>query len=118
MKERRDSLLKQTQKMCQIVLKHIFVMKAKHPTLETTFRERTERRVIDHDNLSHESIVVNEVKMHFRFPGLSHSVVKHVQSTRFHKLIQKLRTTQIETLFNKIYDKIKHITHLVQNQRK
>ena len=34
MKERGDSLLKQTQKMCQIVVIHGFVMKAKHSTLE------------------------------------------------------------------------------------
>ena len=34
-KERGDSLLEQTQKMCQIVLKHVLVMKAKHSTLET-----------------------------------------------------------------------------------
>ena len=34
MKERGDSLLKQTQKMCQIVAKHVFVMKAKDSTLE------------------------------------------------------------------------------------
>ena len=34
MKERGDSLLKQTQKMCQIVLKHVLVMKAKYSTLE------------------------------------------------------------------------------------
>ena len=34
MKERGDSLLKQTQKMCQIVVRHVLVMKAKHSTLE------------------------------------------------------------------------------------
>ena len=34
MKERGDSLLKQRQKMCQIVVKHVLVMKAKHSTLE------------------------------------------------------------------------------------
>ena len=34
MKERGDSLLKQTQKMCQVVAKHVLVMKVKHSTLE------------------------------------------------------------------------------------
>ena len=34
MKEREDSLLKQTQKMCQIVVNHVLVMEAKHSTLE------------------------------------------------------------------------------------
>ena len=45
--------------------------------------------------------------MDFRIPGLPHSVVKHAQSTSVR-----------DTLFNKIYDKIKRITHLAQNQRK
>ena len=35
MKERGDSLVKQTQKMCQIVLKHVLFMTANHSTLET-----------------------------------------------------------------------------------
>ena len=35
MKERGDSLLEQTQKMCQIVLKHVLFIKATHSTLET-----------------------------------------------------------------------------------
>ena len=81
---------------------------------DKTLRERTERPVIDHDNLSHEKIMVNEADMDFRIPWLPHSVVKHAQSTS----VRKLRTTQIDTLFNKIYEKFKHITHLVQNQRK
>ena len=34
MKERGDSLVEQTQKMCQILLKHVLVMKVKHSTLE------------------------------------------------------------------------------------
>ena len=91
-------------------------MKAKRPTLEMkTLHERTVRSVIVHDE-SHESIMVNEADMDFRIPGLPHSVVKHVQSTSVRELIQKkLRTIQIDTLFNKIYDKINHLT---QNQSK
>ena len=91
MSERGDSLLRQTQKMCQIVLKHFLFMKAKHSTLETkTLRERTVRPVIDHDNLSHEKIMVNEADMDFRIPGLPHSVVKHAHSTSVRDLIQKI----------------------------
>ena len=43
---------------------------------DKTLRERTERPVIDHDNLSHEQIMVNEADMNFWIPGLPHSVVR------------------------------------------
>ena len=36
----------------------------------------------------------------------------------FENWFRKLRTIQIDMLFNKIYDKINHVTHLVWNQRK
>ena len=66
-------------------------MKAKRSTLEMKhIRERTERPVIDHDDLSHESIMVNEADMNFRIPGLPQSVVKHAQSTSVRELIQKI----------------------------
>ena len=55
---------------------------------DKTLRERTERPVIDHDNLSHEQIMVNEANMDFRIPG--HSVVKHAQSTSVREFIQKI----------------------------
>ena len=58
--------------------------------LETTLRQRTERPVIDHDNLSQEKIMVNEDDMDFRIPALPHSVVKHAQSTSVRELIQKI----------------------------
>ena len=45
---------------------------------------------IDHDDLSHEKIMVNEADMDFRIPGLPHSVVKHAQSTSVRELIQKI----------------------------
>ena len=91
MKERGDSLLKQTQKMCQIVVKHVLVMKAKHSTLEIkTLRERTVRPVVNHDDSSHEETMLNEVNMDFRIPGLPHSVVKHAQSSSVRDLIQKI----------------------------
>ena len=37
---------------------------------------------------------------------------------QFEHWFRKVRTIQIDMLLNMIYDKIKHITHLVQNQRK
>ena len=57
---------------------------------DKTLRERTVRPVVDHDNLSHEKIMVNEADMDFRIPRLSHSVVKHAQSTSVRELIQKI----------------------------
>ena len=56
---------------------------------DEALRERTERSVIDHDDLSHESMMVNEADMDFRIPGLPHSVVKHAQSVSVRELIQK-----------------------------
>ena len=88
MKERGDSLLKQTQKMCQIVLQHLLVMKFN--VGEKTLRERTGRPVVNHDDPSHEETMLNEVNMDFRIPGLPHSVVKHAQSTSVRELIQKI----------------------------
>ena len=84
---------------------------------DETLRERTERSVVDHDDLSHEQTMLNEVNMDFRNPGLPYSVVKHAQSTSVRELFRKLRTTQTDTLFNKIYDKTKPLTRLVRNQR-
>ena len=57
---------------------------------DKTLRERTGRPVVDHDNLSHEKIMVNEADMDFRIPGLPHSVVKNAQSTSVRELIQKI----------------------------
>ena len=57
---------------------------------DKTLRERTERPVVDHDNLSHEQTMVNEANMDFRIPGLPHIVVKHAQSTSVRELIQKI----------------------------
>ena len=57
---------------------------------DKTLHERTVRPVIDHDNMSHEKIMVNEADMDFRIPGLPHSVVKHAQSTSVRELLQKI----------------------------
>ena len=48
------------------------------------------RPVVNHDHLSHEQTMLNEVNMDFRIPGLPHSVVKHAQSTSVRELIQKI----------------------------
>ena len=57
---------------------------------DKTLRERTERPVVDHDNLRHEQTMLNEVNMDFRIPGLPHSVVKHAQSTSVRELVKKI----------------------------
>ena len=73
--------------------------------------------VADQD-VSHESIMLNESDMEFRIPGLPHSVVKHAQSTSFRESIQKIENHPDRHALNKIYDKIKPKTRLVQNQTK
>ena len=91
MKERGDSLLKQTQKKCQIVLKHVLFMYAKRSTLEIKhFVKKRGGPFIDHDNLSHEQIMKNEADMNFQISSLLHSVVKHALSTSVLELIQKI----------------------------
>ena len=57
---------------------------------DETLRERSGQPVVNHDDSSHESIMLNEVNMDFRIPGLPHSVVKHAQSTSVRELIQKI----------------------------
>ena len=56
---------------------------------DKTLRERTVSPIVDHDNLSHEQTMLNEVNMDFRIPGLPHSVVKHAQSTSVREMSQK-----------------------------
>ena len=65
-------------------------MKAKHSTLETTFRERMGRPVVNHCDSGLEQTMLNEVNMDFIIPGLPHSIVKHAQSTSVRELIQKI----------------------------
>ena len=112
MSEQSDLLSRMTWWICQIVLKHVLLMKAKRSRLETG------RSVADHD-VSHESIMVNEADMDFRIPGLPHSVGEaraEYQRSRIDS--EKLRTIQIDMLFNKIYDKINHLILSVQNPNK
>ena len=56
---------------------------------DETLREISGRPVVNHDDLSHEQTMLNEVHMDFRIPWLPHSVVKHAQSTSVRELIQK-----------------------------
>ena len=51
---------------------------SKDPNVEKAHK-RTRRLVVDHDNLSHEQTMPNEVNKDFQIPGLPHSVVKHAQ---------------------------------------
>ena len=119
MRERGDSLLKQTQKMCQIVLKHVLFMIAKHSTLEIKHfvRERGDPLLI-------MTICVMRKYLWTRRTWTSEFQGHHIllwsmrKVPAFENWFRKLRTTQIDMLFNKIYDKIIHITLSVQNQRK
>ena len=77
---------------------------------DESLRDRTGQLVVSHDEYSHEQTMFNEVNIDFRIPGLPHSVVKHAQSTSVREWFRKLRTTQIDMLFNKIYDKTKPTT--------
>ena len=57
---------------------------------DRTFRERTGRPVVYHDDSSHEETMLNEVNMDFRIPGLLHSVLKHAESSSVRELVQKI----------------------------
>ena len=57
---------------------------------DETLRDRSVQPVVNHDDSSHEQTMLNEENMHFRIPGLPHSVVKHAQSTSVRELIQKI----------------------------
>ena len=79
---------------------------------DKTLRERMGRPVIDHDDFSHEKIIVNEADMDFRIPGLSHSTVKQAQSTSVRELIQKIENHPDRHALQQDlrYDKIKQKT--------
>ena len=57
---------------------------------DETIRDRTGQPVVNHDESSHEQIMLNEVNMDFRIPGLPHSVVKHAEGSRVRELVQKI----------------------------
>ena len=57
---------------------------------DESLRDRTGQPVVSHDEFSHEQTMLNEVNIDFRIPGLPHSVVKQVESSRVRELVQKI----------------------------
>ena len=57
---------------------------------DETTHDRTGQPVVSHDELSHEQTMLNEVNIDFRIPGLPHSVVKQVETSRVRELVQKI----------------------------
>ena len=82
---------------------------------DETIRDRTGQPVVNSEESSHEQTMLNEVKMDFRIPGLPHSVVKQAESS-FVIWLRRSRTTQIDMLFNEIYNKTKPTTRSVRDQ--
>ena len=86
-----------------------------------TFRERTERPVVDHDTLSHEKIMVNEADMDFRILGLPHSVVKQAESSRVHELVKKIENQpdrhalQLDLQQNKDYNLFSSANKMIED---
>ena len=70
------------------------------------------------DDLSHESIMVNEADMGFRIPGLPHSVVKHAQSSNVRELIQKIENHPDRHALQQDLRQNQAYNPFVQNQRK
>ena len=96
-----DLLSRRAWLMCQIVLKHVLLMKAKPSTLEMKhFVKERKDPFADHD-VSHEQTILNE-----RWTWTSEYQDNHIPF--FENWFRKLRTIQIDMLFNKIYDKINH----------
>ena len=77
---------------------------------DETFHERSGRPVVNHDDLSHEQTMLNEVNMDFRILGLPHSVVKHAESSRVRELVKKIENhpdrhaLQLDLQQNKAYN--------------
>ena len=57
---------------------------------DEVLRKRMGKSIVDHDDLSHEQTILNEVNMDFRIPGLPHSAVKQLHSASVRELIQKI----------------------------
>ena len=51
---------------------------------------KTGQPVVNRDESGHEQTMLNEVNMDFRIPGLPHSVVKQVESSRVRELVKKI----------------------------
>ena len=57
---------------------------------DESLRDRAWQPVVSHDEFSHEQTMLNEVNIDFRIPGLPHSVVMQVESSRVRELVQKI----------------------------
>ena len=83
---------------------------------DETLRDRTGQPVVNHDDSSHEQTMLIEVNMDFRIPGLPHSVVKHAQSSRVRKLVQKIEPPRPTCSSTRSTTESKPTTRSVQNQ--
>ena len=78
--------------------------------VDETIRYRTGQPVVNHDESSHEQTMLNEVNIHFRIPGLPHSVVKQADNYRVRELVKKIenhpdrRALQQDLQQNKAYN--------------
>ena len=81
------------------------------------WRTSNGKSIAVHDE-SHEPMMVNDADMDFRIPGLPYSVANTHKVPAFDHWFRKLRTIQIDMLFNKIYDRINHLILPVENQNK
>ena len=115
MSEQGDLLSRMTWLSCQIVLKHVLLMKAKRSTLEMKHfvRERKDPLLIMTWVMSQwwwrRRTWTSEFQ-DYRIPS------RRVPA--FENWFRKLRTIQIDMLFNKIYGKTNHLIPSVQNQNK
>ena len=57
---------------------------------DKTAHDGTGQPVVNRDDSGHEQTMLNEVNMDFRIPGLPHSVVKQVESSRVRELVKKI----------------------------
>ena len=83
---------------------------------DETIHDRTGQPVVNHDELSHEQTMLNEVNIDFRIPGLPHSVVKQVESSRFRELVQKIENHPDRHALQQDQDKTKPTTRSVRSQ--
>ena len=114
MSERGDLLTRMKWPMCQTVVQHVLLMKAVRSTLKMKYFVR-ERK----DPLLIMTWVMSERGGHrlqiSRTTTFRCEVRAEYQRSRIDS--EKLRTIQIDMLFNKIYDRINHLIHSVQNQK-
>ena len=122
-RERRDPLLRMTRKLCKMEEKRPVLRRSKHVLFMKKLLNMIER--------GNPLLVVTQVTSQVtskqcwtRWTWTSEVQDCHIllwsrrRVPAFEIWFRNLRTTQIDSLFNKIYDKIKAITRLVQNQRK